>query len=111
MFCIDLTSRYDPSSQNNLVTTTYSALKSLKLLLNWLYLYLISNVSHSCVQVLHRSRLSSPSMVFKGESPSQDSHSPSALFEACSETLDRIAREVKQGFSNPFKALYCWLFL
>ncbi|XP_026174038.1 nesprin-1 isoform X1 [Mastacembelus armatus] len=43
--------------------------------------------------VLHRSRLSSPSMVFREESTSQDSHSPRALFEACSQTLERIAQE------------------
>ncbi|CAB1447010.1 unnamed protein product, partial [Pleuronectes platessa] len=43
--------------------------------------------------VVHRSRLSSPSMVFRGESGGQDSHSPRALFEVCSQTLERIAQE------------------
>uniref|UniRef100_A0A3P8TBY5 Spectrin repeat containing nuclear envelope protein 1 n=1 Tax=Amphiprion percula TaxID=161767 RepID=A0A3P8TBY5_AMPPE len=45
--------------------------------------------------VLHRSRLSSPSVVFRGEPVSQDSRSPRALFEACSQSLERIAEEVK----------------
>lgn len=48
-----------------------------------------------CEQVLLRSRLSSPSMVFRGDPASQDSRSPRALFEACSQTLERIAEEVK----------------
>ncbi|KAG7239212.1 hypothetical protein INR49_029965 [Caranx melampygus] len=43
--------------------------------------------------VLHRSRLSSPSMVFRAESGSQDSQSPRVLFETCSQTLERIAQE------------------
>lgn len=50
--------------------------------------------------VLHRSRLSSPSMVFRGESCSQDSHSPRALFEACSQTLERISHEAMGGDSK-----------
>ncbi|XP_063352154.1 nesprin-1 isoform X7 [Pelmatolapia mariae] len=43
--------------------------------------------------VLHRSRLSSPSVVFRGEATSQDSCSPRASFEACSQTLERITEE------------------
>ncbi|XP_027140369.1 nesprin-1 isoform X4 [Larimichthys crocea] len=50
--------------------------------------------------VLHRSRLSSPSMVFRGESVSQDSCSPRVLFEACSQTLERIAQEAASGDSK-----------
>lgn len=50
-----------------------------------------------CEQVLLRSRLSSPSMVFRGDPASQDSCSPRALFEACSQTLERIAEEVKNS--------------
>ncbi|KAF3849909.1 hypothetical protein F7725_019628 [Dissostichus mawsoni] len=47
--------------------------------------------------VLHRSRLSSPSVVFRGVSASQDSRSPRALFEACSQTLEIIALETADG--------------
>ncbi|CAJ1078482.1 nesprin-1 [Xyrichtys novacula] len=47
--------------------------------------------------VLHRSHLSSPSMVFRGESASQDSRSPRALFESCSQNLERIAQEAVNG--------------
>ncbi|CAI5683845.1 unnamed protein product [Oreochromis niloticus] len=43
--------------------------------------------------ILHRSRLSSPSVVFRGEATSQDSCSPRASFEACSQTLERITEE------------------
>ncbi|XP_071335456.1 nesprin-1 isoform X2 [Trachinotus anak] len=50
--------------------------------------------------VLHRSRLSSPSVVFRGESGSQSSHSPRALFEVCSQTLERIAQEAAGGDSK-----------
>ncbi|TNN68504.1 Nesprin-1 [Liparis tanakae] len=50
--------------------------------------------------VLHRSRLSSPSVVFRGISTSQDSRSPKALFEACSQTLERITREMADGESK-----------
>ncbi|XP_033998692.1 nesprin-1 isoform X2 [Trematomus bernacchii] len=47
--------------------------------------------------VLHRSRLSSPSVVFRGLSASQDTRSPRALFEACSQTLEIIALETADG--------------
>ncbi|XP_077366762.1 nesprin-1 isoform X9 [Festucalex cinctus] len=47
--------------------------------------------------IIHRSRLTSPSMVFRGESSSQDSSSPTALFEACSQALERIAEEAEGG--------------
>ncbi|XP_074471039.1 nesprin-1-like isoform X4 [Sebastes fasciatus] len=50
--------------------------------------------------VLHRSRLSSPSMVFRGMSTSQDSRSPRALFEACGQTLERITHETAGGDSK-----------
>ncbi|XP_049914520.1 nesprin-1 [Epinephelus moara] len=50
--------------------------------------------------VLHRSRLSSPSMVFRGVSANQDSRSPRALFEACGQTLERIAHETAGGDSR-----------
>ncbi|TWW68818.1 Nesprin-1 Enaptin KASH domain-containing protein 1 [Takifugu flavidus] len=43
--------------------------------------------------VLLWSRLSSPSLVFKGEPLGQDSLSPRALFETCSQTLQRITQE------------------
>uniref|UniRef100_A0A3B4YE87 Spectrin repeat containing nuclear envelope protein 1 n=1 Tax=Seriola lalandi dorsalis TaxID=1841481 RepID=A0A3B4YE87_SERLL len=43
-----------------------------------------------------------PSMVFRGESGSQDSHSPRALFETCSQTLERIAQEVTHSFNLCF---------
>lgn len=49
---------------------------------------------YTCVQVLLWSRLSSPSLVFKGEPLGQDSLSPRALFETCSQTLQRITQEV-----------------
>lgn len=42
------------------------------------------------VQVLLRSRLSSPSMVFKGEIAGQDCLSPHALFVACTHTLQEV---------------------
>ncbi|XP_061756512.1 nesprin-1-like isoform X2 [Nerophis ophidion] len=45
--------------------------------------------------IVHRSRLTSPSMVFRGGSNSQDSRSPMALFEACSQTLERITEEAE----------------
>ncbi|XP_061667964.1 nesprin-1 isoform X8 [Syngnathoides biaculeatus] len=47
--------------------------------------------------IIHRSRLTSPSMVFRGESSSQDSRSPTALFEACSQALERISEEAESG--------------
>ncbi|XP_039981881.1 nesprin-1-like isoform X4 [Xiphias gladius] len=50
--------------------------------------------------VLHRSCLTSPVVVFRGESGSQDSHSPRALFETCSQTLERIAQEAVSGDSK-----------
>ncbi|XP_026197444.1 nesprin-1 isoform X3 [Anabas testudineus] len=50
--------------------------------------------------VLHWSHLSSPSVGFKGRSASQDSDSPRALFEACSQTLERIAQEAAGGDSK-----------
>lgn len=53
----------------------------------------------TCLQVLLRSRLSSPSMVFKGEIAGQDSRSPCALFEACTQTLQRITQDVKHRCS------------
>ncbi|XP_031731325.1 nesprin-1 isoform X8 [Anarrhichthys ocellatus] len=50
--------------------------------------------------VLHRSRLSSPSVVFRGMSASHDSRSLKALFEACSQTLERIGNETGDGDSK-----------
>ncbi|XP_019750512.1 nesprin-1 isoform X11 [Hippocampus comes] len=47
--------------------------------------------------IIHRSRLTSPSLVFRGESTSQDSRSPTALFEACSQALERITKEAESG--------------
>ncbi|XP_057678025.1 nesprin-1 isoform X5 [Corythoichthys intestinalis] len=47
--------------------------------------------------IIHRSRLTSPSMVFRGESSNQDCRSPTALFEACSQTLERITEEAESG--------------
>ncbi|XP_061559702.1 nesprin-1 isoform X16 [Phycodurus eques] len=47
--------------------------------------------------IIHRSRLTSPSMVFRGESSSQESRSPAALFEACSQALERITEEPESG--------------
>ncbi|XP_028253699.1 nesprin-1 [Parambassis ranga] len=55
--------------------------------------------------VLHRSRLSSPSVVFRGVAASQDSHSPRALFEACSQTLERISLEAAGSDSRLAAAL------
>ncbi|XP_028460256.1 nesprin-1 isoform X2 [Perca flavescens] len=55
--------------------------------------------------VLHRSRLSSPSVVFRGVSASQDSCSPRALFEGCSQTLERIAHEMAGGDSKMVASL------
>lgn len=46
---------------------------------------------HFRTQVIHLSRLSSPSMVFSQEFGSRDSQSPLTLFEACSQRLERIA--------------------
>ncbi|XP_077443053.1 nesprin-1 isoform X2 [Stigmatopora argus] len=45
--------------------------------------------------IIHRSRLTSPGMVVRGESTNQDCHSPTALFEACCQSLGRITEEVK----------------
>lgn len=67
----------------------------------FLGLYFLHLSFYFCVQVL-RSRLSSPTVVFRGESAGQDSRSPRALFEACSQTLERIAQEVKHRFSTLF---------
>ncbi|XP_029965559.1 nesprin-1 isoform X1 [Salarias fasciatus] len=50
--------------------------------------------------ILHRSRLSSPTVVLRGEVSSQGSRSPRALFEACSQTLQGIAQEVRGGESS-----------
>lgn len=50
--------------------------------------------------VLLRSRLSSPSTVFRGEPVGHDSRSPRALFEVCSQTLESIAEEVGGGESK-----------
>ncbi|XP_041831658.1 nesprin-1-like [Melanotaenia boesemani] len=55
--------------------------------------------------VLHRSRLSSPSVVTRGEATSQGSHSPRALFEACSQTLEKINEEVV-GSDSKMSASY-----
>ncbi|XP_055088334.1 LOW QUALITY PROTEIN: nesprin-1-like [Periophthalmus magnuspinnatus] len=43
--------------------------------------------------VLLRSRLSSPSVVFRSDVLTQDVRSPKALFETCSQTLERIDQE------------------
>ena len=89
---------------NKLCNLTFAVSQSL-----CLSLLLSHTITHICpsyvsfrVQVVHRSRLSSPSMVFRGESGSQDAHSPRALFEACSQTLERIAQEVTPSFSSLF---------
>ncbi|XP_061127011.1 nesprin-1-like isoform X2 [Syngnathus typhle] len=47
--------------------------------------------------IIHRSRLTSPGMVFRGESGSQDAGSPTALFEACGQALERITEEAESG--------------
>ncbi|KAG7275371.1 hypothetical protein CRUP_007927 [Coryphaenoides rupestris] len=54
----------------------------------------------SSTQVLHRSRLSSPGVVLRGEPASQDPRSPRPLFEACSRTLEALAQE-NQLLSGP----------
>ncbi|XP_053736179.1 nesprin-1 isoform X10 [Synchiropus splendidus] len=43
--------------------------------------------------IVHRSRLSSPSIVVRGDFSTQDCRSPRALFEACNQTLEIISQE------------------
>lgn len=62
--------------------------------------------NYTCVQVLLWSRLSSPSLVFKGEIVGETSLSPRSLFEACSQTLQRITQEVKYGCFYPEEQIY-----
>ncbi|XP_037304616.2 nesprin-1 isoform X8 [Pungitius pungitius] len=50
--------------------------------------------------VLHRSCLPSPSLVFRSTSANQDARSPRGLFEACSQTLERIAHKTADGDSK-----------
>lgn len=71
---------------------------------HWPFVSYILSFIYSCVQVLLRSRVSSPSVVFRGECVSQESRSPRALFEACSQTLEKIAQEVKH--KSCFQAIF-----